>query len=344
MKWISAILVFVILIGGGIFYWQRLQSSKVIYVFLPEEPTASVNPWTAFTPADKTILYNTRRTLFKYDKQNSSYVAIPDLAETATTKDKIHWEITLKPEVTASQVIATWSETLKKGNPTVVGKLFFYIDGGQDYKNNTGAFSGLRAKSATVLDITTTFPMNLPMLLADPVFSTSVTTNMVYDKNTLSKGKTNIVFTNEKDKADIIWTEGDSLFSGEFNYVISSTFLPTSTSTRCFSVPIANLSNVETYTPTAFFVPPQKPAKGKASLYPWQLDYPDASAFRLGMAVLLNNPQIASSTLPLTTLMDKNLIYVSDMKCYSLAINSRISNLQTYLDIMDFSKISKKVL
>jgi len=69
MRWISWLLILVLLLGsGGYFYWQRLESSKVVYVFLPEVPSATITPWTAITPADRTVLYNTRRGLFKYAK------------------------------------------------------------------------------------------------------------------------------------------------------------------------------------------------------------------------------------------------------------------------------------
>jgi hypothetical protein len=346
MKWISIILIAALLIGGGIFYWQRLQTSKIISVFMPDSPSATITPWTAITPTDKTILYNTRRSLFKYGKNGQNYEAVPDLAKTATSKDRIHWTITLNPDITASQVISTWSQTLKNGNPTIVGKLFFYIDGGQNYKNGTGSFSGLKANSENSLTVVTTFPLNLPLLLADPIFSTTVTTPISYSDGKLyfSSGK-QIVFTNEKEKADIAWTDGDTFFSGTFDYVISSTVLPVHTVTvDGLNVPVAELSSVQTYTPSAFYIPPSKPSVGKASLYPWQLDYPSDEAFKLGMAVLLNDPNVVSSTQNLEALMHKYLIYVAEPELFSVLEKPRVSNLGIYLDIMDFSNITKKVL
>jgi len=91
--------------------------------------------------------------------------------------DNIHWTISLKSDIiTATQIISVWSETLKNGDPTVVGKLFYYIEGGQSYKNNTDPFRGLVAETPSTLRVVTAFPLNLPLLLVDPVFSTSVTT------------------------------------------------------------------------------------------------------------------------------------------------------------------------
>jgi len=72
VRWISLVLIVVLLLGGGYFYWQRVESSKVVYVFLPEVPSATIVPWTAITPADRTVLYNTRRTLFKYGKPSAN--------------------------------------------------------------------------------------------------------------------------------------------------------------------------------------------------------------------------------------------------------------------------------
>jgi len=352
MRWISWLLILVLLLGsGGYFYWQRLESSKVVYVFLPEVPSATITPWTAITPADRTVLYNTRRGLFKYGKTstaNSSWEkeAIPDLALSATSTDNIHWTISVKSDmVTASQIISTWSETLKRGDPTVVGKLFYYIEGGQSYKNDTGPFKGLSAETPSTLHVVTAFPLNLPLLLADPVFSASATTDITYENGVLLKGEMRIIFTNEPEKADIAWLEeGTDHFSGTFDYAVSSTVLPTvSTTSLCLNVPLADLSQVQILTPTVFYVPPQRPPEGKVSLYPWQLDYPSEEAFKLGLAVLLNDPTVASATQSLSELMDKNHIYVANPQCFNLKVHSRISGLETHLDILDFTEMTKKV-
>lgn len=351
MRWISLVLVAVLLLGGGYFYWQRVESSKVVYVFLPEVPSATIVPWTVITPTDRTVLYNTRRTLFKYGKPSANDAsweerAIPDLALSATSTDNIHWTISLKSDIiTATQIISAWSETLKNGDPTVVGKLFYYIEGGQSYKNNTGPFRGLVAETPSTLRVVTAFPLNLPLLLADPVFSTSVTTNITYEGGVLFKGQTRIIFTNEPEKADIAWLEsGTENFSGTFDYAVSSTVLPTVSSTLgCLNLPLVDLSSVPVLTPTVFYVPPQRPPEGKVNLYPWQLDYPSEEAFKLGLAVLLNDPRVASATQSLSELMDKNHIYVANPECFNLKVNSRIKNLETHLDIMDFTEMTKKV-
>jgi len=338
-------------LGGGYFYWQRAESSKVVYVFLPEVPSATITPWTAITPADRTVLYNTRRGLFKYGKTNADNSnweksAIPDLALSATSTDNIHWTISVKSDiVTASQIISVWSQTLKNGDPTVVGKLFYYIEGGQSYKNNTGPFRGLVAETPSTLHVVTAFPLNLPLLLADPVFSTSVTTNTTYEGGVLFKGQTQIIFINEPEKADIAWLEsGTGNFSGTFDYAVSSTVLPTVSSTLgCLHLPLVDLSSVQTLTPTVFYVPPQRPPEGKVNLYPWQLDYPSEEAFKLGLAVLLNDPKVASATQSLSELMYKNHIYVANPQCFNLEMSSRVSGLETHLDIMDFTEMTKKV-
>jgi len=351
VRWISLVLIVVLLLGGGYFYWQRVESSKVVYVFLPEVPSATITPWTAITPADRTVLYNTRRGLFKYGKTNADNSnweeeAIPDLALSATSTDNIHWTISVKSDIiTASQIISTWSETLKRGDPTVVGKLFYYIEGGQSYKNDTGPFSGLAAETPSTLHVVTAFPLNLPLLLADPVFSASATTDMTYENGVLLKDGMQIIFTNEPDKADIAWLEeGTDHFSGIFDYAVSSTVLPTvSTTSLCLAVPFADLSQVDILTPTVFYVPPQRPPVGKVSLYPWQLDYPREEAFKLGLAVLLNDPKVASATQSLRELMDKNHIYVANPQCFNLKVNSRIRGLEMHLDMLDFTEMTKKV-
>jgi len=253
VRWISLVLIVVLLLGGGYFYWQRVESSKVVYVFLPEVPSATIVPWTAITPADRTVLYNTRRTLFKYGKPSANDAsweeqAVPDLALSATSTDNIHWTISLKSDIiTATQIISVWSETLKNGDPTVVGKLFYYIEGGQSYKNNTGPFRGLVAETPSTLRVVTAFPLNLPLLLADPVFSASATTDITYENGVLLKGEMRIIFTNEPEKADIAWLEeGTDHFSGTFDYAVSSTVLPTvSTTSLCLNVPLADLSQVK---------------------------------------------------------------------------------------------------
>jgi len=351
VRWISLVLIVVLLLGGGYFYWQRVESSKVVYVFLPEVPSATIVPWTAITPADRTVLYNTRRTLFKYGKPSANDAsweeqAVPDLALSATSTDNIHWTISLKSDIiTATQIISVWSETLKNGDPTVVGKLFYYIEGGQSYKNNTGPFRGLVAETPSTLRVVTAFPLNLPLLLVDPVFSMSVTTNTTYEGGVLFRGQTQIIFTNEPEKADIAWLEsGTGNFTGTFDYAVSSTVLPTVSSTLgCLHLPLVDLSGVQILTPTVFYVPPQRPPEGKVSLYPWQLDYPSEEAFKLGLAVLLNDPTVASATQSLSKLMDKNHIYVANPQCFNLKMSSRIKNLETHLDILDFTEMTKKV-
>jgi len=102
-------------------------------------------------------------------------------------------DISLKSDIiTATQIISVWSETLKNGDPTVVGKLFYYIEGGQSYKNNTGPFKGLSAETPSTLHVVTAFPLNLPLLLADPVFSASATTDITYENGVLLKGEMRI--------------------------------------------------------------------------------------------------------------------------------------------------------
>jgi len=71
VRWISLVLIVVLLLGGGYFYWQRVESSKVVYVFLPEVPVPPLS-LDCNNPADRTVLYNTRRTLFKYGKPSAN--------------------------------------------------------------------------------------------------------------------------------------------------------------------------------------------------------------------------------------------------------------------------------
>jgi len=121
-------------------------------------------------------------------------------------------------------------------------------------------------------------------------------------------------------------------FTGTFDYAVSSTVLPTASSTLgCLHLPLVDLSGVQILTPTVFYVPPQRPPEGKVSLYPWQLDYPSEEAFKLGLAVLLNDPTVASATQSLSELMDKNHIYVANPQCFNLKMSSRIKNLETHL-------------
>jgi len=65
-------------LGGGYFYWQRVESSKVVYVFLPEVPVPPLS---------------TRRTLFKYGKPSANDAsweeqAVPVLNQTSLLQPK----------------------------------------------------------------------------------------------------------------------------------------------------------------------------------------------------------------------------------------------------------------
>ncbi|NPV88128.1 hypothetical protein HPY42_01195 [Coprothermobacteraceae bacterium] len=338
MRWISIAAIAALLLTSLTVFVIRWQDSHVIRIYLPVSSSEAVTPWTAITAADRAVVYATRSMLFRYSPSGAE----PELAESATSKDYMHWTISLRPVITATQVIKDWSQTLGQGDPTVVGKIFYYLEGAQAYKNKSGPFSGLKATATYTLEVITTFPLNLPMLLADPTFATSATTEWSYSSGILSRPGLKIIFQTTPTKADIIWTDNGNLFSGTFDYAVSSTLLPTAQST-CAGVPVADLSGLQTVTPTVFYVPASKPPQGKVNLYPWQLDYPDEQAFKLGIAVLLDKPSLGTSTLSLGRLSDETLIYVANPRCYSLTVAKRVNGVEVYLDLLDLRNVKKKV-
>jgi len=132
-------------------------------------------------------------------------------------------------------------------------------------------------------------------------------------------------------------------FTGTFDYAVSSTVLPTASSTLgCLHLPLVDLSGVQILTPTVFMYRLKGHLRAKLAVS-MAAGLSKRRSIQAGLAVLLNDPTVASATQSLSELMDKNHIYVANPQCFNLKMSSRIKNLETHLDILDFTEMTKKV-